>query len=107
MLWSGLQAVTRAHGKLHTKNQPNPSIHLATPDQHYRQTDAQVAHRLAATLPQSDKNFRKISPALLSRITKVRPLSKLLSALLYYTTVCPKKVSPLTFCNNNRKSAPI
>jgi len=22
-------------------------------------------------------------------------------------TVCPKKVSPLTFCNNNRKSAPI
>ena len=23
------------------------------------------------------------------------------------TTVCPKKVSPLTFCNNNRKSAPI
>jgi len=22
-------------------------------------------------------------------------------------TVCPQKVSPLTFCNNNRKSAPI
>jgi len=33
------------------------------------------------------------------------PLIPFLTSALY--TVCPKKVSPLTFCNNNRKSAPI
>ena len=40
-------------------------------------------------------------------------ITLLLRAYLVYVrplleyTVCPKKVSPLTFCNNDRKSAPI
>jgi len=37
------------------------------------------------------------------RVTRHLPPSGHLSPY----TVCPKKVSPLTFCNNNRKSAPI